>query len=207
MASTSNCSYVAQQCGYRIAEIPVNWSRQPTSKFRILRDGLAMLRELAVIRRNRTQGYYAAPCQVAPSLAAPRARLAWRLNSFVTTLVSNAGLARQTPLRLLHSSRLSIGCRASVPATADGFPRRHGHSTTPDGLTSTTHDARVLPLVSAHHSRWAVGMRKVTSVFHRTPLPDLSPRLANSVKLTFDPSFTHLKMQSSMGVIALTNST
>ena len=53
--------YVAQQRGYRIAEIPVNWSHQPGSKFRILRDGLAMLRELAVIRRNRTKGYYAAP--------------------------------------------------------------------------------------------------------------------------------------------------
>lgn len=53
--------YVALQRGYRIAEIPVNWSHQSGSKFRVLRDGLAMLRELAVIRRNRTQGYYAAP--------------------------------------------------------------------------------------------------------------------------------------------------
>lgn len=32
-------------------------------------------------------------------------------------------------------------------------------------------------------------------MFHRTPLPDMGPRLANSVKLTFDPSFTNLKMQ------------
>ena len=39
------------------------------------------------------------------------------------------------------------------------------------------------------------GCEKVSSVLHRTPLPDLGPRLANSVKLTFDPSFTHLKMQ------------
>jgi dolichyl-phosphate beta-glucosyltransferase len=53
--------YVAQQRGYRIAEIPVNWSHQPGSKFRIVRDGIAMLRELAVIRRNRTKGYYTAP--------------------------------------------------------------------------------------------------------------------------------------------------
>jgi dolichyl-phosphate beta-glucosyltransferase len=51
--------YVAQQRGYRIAEIPVNWSDQPGSKVRILRDGLAMLRELAVIRRNGAKGYYA----------------------------------------------------------------------------------------------------------------------------------------------------
>lgn len=53
--------YVAQQRGYRIAEIPVNWSHQPGSKFRILRDGLAMLCELTVIRRNGAKGYYASP--------------------------------------------------------------------------------------------------------------------------------------------------
>jgi dolichyl-phosphate beta-glucosyltransferase len=52
---------VAQQRGYRIAEIPVNWSHQPGSKFRIVSDGIAMLRELAVIRRNRTKGYYTTP--------------------------------------------------------------------------------------------------------------------------------------------------
>ena len=39
------------------------------------------------------------------------------------------------------------------------------------------------------------GCEKVTSVFHRSALPDMGPRLANSVKLTFDPSFTNLKMQ------------
>ncbi len=39
------------------------------------------------------------------------------------------------------------------------------------------------------------GCEKVTSVFHRPPLPDLGPRLAHSVKLTFDPSFTNLTMQ------------
>jgi hypothetical protein len=55
--------------------------------------------------------------------------------------------------------------------------------------------------------RWAVllcllitvgglwGCDKLTSAFHRTPLPDMGPRLANSVKLTFAPSFTNLKMQ------------
>ncbi len=53
--------YVAQQRGYRIAEIPVNWSHQPRSNFRVFRDGLAMLRELAVIRRNGTKGYYDSP--------------------------------------------------------------------------------------------------------------------------------------------------
>ncbi len=39
------------------------------------------------------------------------------------------------------------------------------------------------------------GCEKVTSAFHRTPLPDLGPRLADSVTLTFDPAFTNLTMQ------------
>ncbi len=55
--------YVAQQRGYRIAEIPVNWSDQPGSKVRVFRDGLAMLYELAVIRRNGIRGAYSSPSQ------------------------------------------------------------------------------------------------------------------------------------------------
>lgn len=39
------------------------------------------------------------------------------------------------------------------------------------------------------------GCERVASVFHRTPLPDLGPRLANSVKLTFDSSFSNLTIQ------------
>jgi len=54
---------IAQQRGYRIEEIPVNWSHQPDSKFRVFRDVLAMLREMALIRRNKTKGYYAVPSQ------------------------------------------------------------------------------------------------------------------------------------------------
>jgi dolichyl-phosphate beta-glucosyltransferase len=50
--------YMAQQRGYRIAEVPVNWSDQPGSKVRVLRDGMAMLRELATIRRNDHCGRY-----------------------------------------------------------------------------------------------------------------------------------------------------
>jgi dolichyl-phosphate beta-glucosyltransferase len=58
--------YVAQQRGYGIAEIPVNWSDRPGSKVRVLRDGIAMLRELAVIRRNGAKGCYAPPSQTQP---------------------------------------------------------------------------------------------------------------------------------------------
>ena len=53
--------YVAQQRGYHIVEIPVNWSHQPNSKFRVIRDSFAMIRELAAIRRNGNQGHYASP--------------------------------------------------------------------------------------------------------------------------------------------------
>ncbi|HTL62721.1 MAG TPA: dolichyl-phosphate beta-glucosyltransferase [Nitrospira sp.] len=53
--------YLARQRGYRIAEVPVNWSDQPGSKVRVLRDGLAMLRDLTVIRRNHVRGRYALP--------------------------------------------------------------------------------------------------------------------------------------------------
>lgn len=38
------------------------------------------------------------------------------------------------------------------------------------------------------------GCEKVSSALHRTPLPDMGPRLANSVKLTFDPAFSKLTM-------------
>jgi dolichyl-phosphate beta-glucosyltransferase len=67
--------YVAQQRGYHIAEIPVNWSHQPGSKFRIIRDGLAMLRELAVIRQNWAKGYYVGPSHLRDFHPAPVSRL------------------------------------------------------------------------------------------------------------------------------------
>ncbi|MEQ1793628.1 MAG: dolichyl-phosphate beta-glucosyltransferase [Nitrospira sp.] len=50
--------FVAQQRGYRIAEVPVNWTDQPGSKVRILRDSLATLREFILIHRNAARGYY-----------------------------------------------------------------------------------------------------------------------------------------------------
>ena len=53
--------YVAQRRDYRIVEVPVNWTDQPGSKVRVLRDGLAMMRELTVIRQNDHKGLYSAP--------------------------------------------------------------------------------------------------------------------------------------------------
>lgn len=51
--------YVAQQRGYRMAEVPINWTDQPGSKVRVLRDGARMLHEMLAVRRNDAQGRYA----------------------------------------------------------------------------------------------------------------------------------------------------
>jgi len=50
--------YIAQRRGYRIAEVPVNWTDQPGTKVRILRDGLRMLLEPLLVRRNAANGLY-----------------------------------------------------------------------------------------------------------------------------------------------------
>ncbi len=51
--------FIAQRRGYRIAEAAVSWVDQPGSKVRVVSDGLRMLRELRVIRRNQCRGLYA----------------------------------------------------------------------------------------------------------------------------------------------------
>jgi dolichyl-phosphate beta-glucosyltransferase len=50
--------YIARRRGYRIAEVPVNWTDQPGSKVRPWRDGYVMLRELLAIRKREAQGQY-----------------------------------------------------------------------------------------------------------------------------------------------------
>jgi Caspase domain len=57
----------------------------------------------------------------------------------------------------------------------------------------TAHGAFLLCVIITVSGLW--GCEKLTSIFQRTPLPDMGPRLSNSVKLTFDPSFTNLTMQ------------
>ncbi len=44
-----------------------------------------------------------------------------------------------------------------------------------------------------------VGCDKISSAFRRAPLPDMGPRMPYSVKLTFDPKLTNLKMQYNDG--------
>ncbi len=60
-------------------------------------------------------------------------------------------------------------------------------------LAQITRWATLVCLLISIGGLW--GCEKLTSALHRTSLPDMGPRLANSVKLTFDPSFTNLKMQ------------
>lgn len=59
--------YIAKRRGYRIAEVPVNWSDQPGSKVRPFRDGLAMLHDLLSVRRREAHGLYDSPRRPSPA--------------------------------------------------------------------------------------------------------------------------------------------
>jgi len=52
---------MAQRRGYRIAEVPVNWTHQPGSKVRVVRDSLRMAADLLAIRANQIRGDYDRP--------------------------------------------------------------------------------------------------------------------------------------------------
>src|SRR5262245_22115243 len=67
------------------------------------------------------------------------------------------------------------------------------HTTDSSSQRLMVHGILLLCLIMTISSLW--GCEKLNAVFQRTHLPDMGPRLANSVKLTFDPSFINLKMQ------------
>ncbi len=52
---------MAQRRGYRIAEVPVNWTHVPGSRVRIVRDSLLMARDVVVIRTLLLRGAYRMP--------------------------------------------------------------------------------------------------------------------------------------------------
>jgi len=56
---------MAQRRGYRIAEVPVNWTHQPGSKVNLVTDSTLMVRDLFVIRGRYLSGEYNSP-HVAP---------------------------------------------------------------------------------------------------------------------------------------------
>jgi dolichyl-phosphate beta-glucosyltransferase len=52
---------MAMRSGYRVAEVPVNWTHQPGSKVRVIRDGMLMARDVLRIRANAIAGVYDEP--------------------------------------------------------------------------------------------------------------------------------------------------
>ena len=50
--------FIAQMRGYHIAEVPITWRYDASSRIRIMRDTIAMLRELVMIRMNAMRGLY-----------------------------------------------------------------------------------------------------------------------------------------------------
>lgn len=50
--------FIAERLGYRIHEVPVVWRDDPTTKVRILRDGLTSFRDLVSIRLAALRGRY-----------------------------------------------------------------------------------------------------------------------------------------------------
>jgi dolichyl-phosphate beta-glucosyltransferase len=52
---------MARKQGYKVAEVPINWSHQPGSKVRLARDSVAMAIDLFRIRANWLRGDYGQP--------------------------------------------------------------------------------------------------------------------------------------------------
>lgn len=50
--------FIARKRGYRIQEVPVSWAHDARSRISYLRDGLQMLKELAIVRWNALTGRY-----------------------------------------------------------------------------------------------------------------------------------------------------
>src|SRR5512134_1082728 len=110
--------------------------------------------------------------------------------------IAEASEGRKTPGPLLHS----VGHFGTVLVAIElGAARRTIGS--PNIMTSARTRSRLLTRSLAG---WAAvimllctlaGCDKLSNPFRRAPLPDMGPRMPNSVKLTFDRSFTDLKMQ------------
>ena len=65
---------MAMRSGYPVAEVPVNWTHQPGSKVRVLRDGLLMARDVLRIRANALAGADDEPHIALPANTPPLAR-------------------------------------------------------------------------------------------------------------------------------------
>ena len=72
---------MAQQLGFRIAEVPVNWTHQPGSRVNLVVDSMKMAKDLFVIRSHLLRGDYR-DAQVATPLAGQQLRPAVTASSF-----------------------------------------------------------------------------------------------------------------------------
>jgi dolichyl-phosphate beta-glucosyltransferase len=50
--------FIARKRGFRVQEVPVSWAHDARSRISYLRDGLQMLKELAIVRWNALIGHY-----------------------------------------------------------------------------------------------------------------------------------------------------
>ncbi len=55
--------FIALKRGYHIQEVPVSWAHDARTRISYLRDGLQMLKELAIVRWNALMGRYGRPVQ------------------------------------------------------------------------------------------------------------------------------------------------
>ena len=53
--------FIALKRGYQITEVPVSWAHDARTRISYLRDGLQMLKELAIVRWNALLGRYSGP--------------------------------------------------------------------------------------------------------------------------------------------------
>lgn len=60
---------MATRAGYRVAEVPVNWTHQPGSKVNVVRDGVRMALDVLRIRANAARGLYDQPHIALPTPA------------------------------------------------------------------------------------------------------------------------------------------
>jgi dolichyl-phosphate beta-glucosyltransferase len=51
--------FIALKRGYRVIEVPVTWAHDERTRMRYLKDGVKMLKEMAIIRWNALTGHYA----------------------------------------------------------------------------------------------------------------------------------------------------
>ncbi len=58
--------FIALKRGYRIEEVPVSWAHDERTRMSYLKDGLQMLKEIAVIRWNALRGRYTKPMPALP---------------------------------------------------------------------------------------------------------------------------------------------